>query len=112
MKYIAILEGDFKSLAINVVDECGNDSTVQLRPLMKEMLVTPDGRSIYLNHDDIEALLKHERDRIRSEYMESITSKLGKEIDCPKLRGVNFSEENDYNICILGDWKETDNDRK
>lgn len=69
MKYIAVFDDDFltnfrlddNGLTLVVRDKCWVTRAVKLQPLISEILVFDNGKSVYLDKDHIDALIDYER---------------------------------------------------
>ena len=74
MKYMAVIDDSFlsnfrvdmsrigiKPLVLVVKDERGFERGIELKPIGKEMVVTPDGESVYLTQKHIDAMIEMER---------------------------------------------------
>ena len=74
MKYMAVIDDNFlsnfrvdmsrigiKPLVLVVKDERGYERGIELKPIGKEMIVTPDGESMYITQKHIDAMIEMER---------------------------------------------------
>lgn len=74
MKYMAVIDDSIlsnfrvdmsrigvKPLVLVVKDERGYERGIELKPIGREMIVTPDGESMYLTQKHIDAMIEMER---------------------------------------------------
>lgn len=85
MKYMAVIDDNFlsnfrvdmsrigiKPLVLVVKDERGYERGIELKPIGKEMIVTPDGESMYLTQKHIDAMIEMERKEMYQDAVRSI----------------------------------------
>lgn len=101
MKYIAIVDDEFLSnfridvgypphsdMIMVVSDKNMYSRGIRLKPLPTEMLVTKDGKSVYLQQKHIDCLIKMERREVLNEVVERLMNPFN------ELKG----EEEDGNV--------------
>ena len=85
MKYMAVIDDNFlsnfrvdmsrigsKPLVLVVKDERGFERGLELKPIGKEMIVTPDGESMYITQKHIDAMIEMERKEMYQDAVRSI----------------------------------------
>lgn len=92
MKYMAIVDDellanfrvDIKSngqscsdIVFVVTDKAGSTRGIGLKPLQKEMLVTKDGNSVYLQQKHIDCLIEMERKEMFDKMVQDIIKNFG-----------------------------------
>lgn len=89
MKYMAVIDDSFlsnfrvdmsrigiKPLVLVVKDERGYERGIELKPIGKEMIVTPDGESMYLTQKHIDAMIEMERQEMFNDAVEKMMEDL------------------------------------
>lgn len=87
MKYIAVFDDEFLSnfrlydnrLTLVMGDKQGYNRAVRLKPLMRNVLTTEHGESIYLTQDHIDCLLKFDREQMIKKMCDNFIGSLGDE---------------------------------
>lgn len=87
MKYIAVFDDDFLSnfrlddngLTLVVGDKRGYNRAVRLKPLIRNVLTSEHGASVYLTQDHVDCLLKFERERMMEKMFDDVLRGLGDE---------------------------------
>lgn len=85
MKYMAVIDDSFlsnfrvdmsrigcKPLVLVVKDERGYERGIELKPIGREMIVTPDGESMYLTQKHIDAMIEMERKEMYQDAVRSM----------------------------------------
>ena len=81
MRYLLILDEhlyenfekvDGNPLEIYAIDQNGNKRMLDLRPIKTEMVVMPDGSSVYITPDHIHAMVEYEREQCVKDICERI----------------------------------------
>lgn len=80
MKYLAVFDDNILSnfrlddngLTLVMQDKRGYNRTVELKPIQRYALVMPDGTSIYLTDDHIQALIKYEENKMLDDMLKDI----------------------------------------
>lgn len=89
MKYMAVIDDNFlsnfrvdmsrigiKPLVLVVKDERGFERGLELKPIGREMIVTPDGESMYLTQKHIDAMIEMERQEMFNDAVEKMMENL------------------------------------
>lgn len=94
MRYIAILDDNFISnfrrddadgLTLVMKDQSNCTRATRLKPVQRFLLVFPDGQSVYLTQEHIDALMKFENDRITREVLDEFMTGFKKTINEGKI---------------------------
>ena len=84
MKYLAVLDdilvSKFKLYNGDMIvkDENGMERKITIKPIQRYTLVMPDGSSIYLTDDHIQALIKFEQNNMIDDMLKNINKTLDK----------------------------------
>jgi hypothetical protein len=89
MKFMAVIDDSFlsnfrvdmsrigvKPLVLVVKDERGYERGIELKPIGREMIVTPDGESMYITQKHIDAMIDMERKEIFNDAVEKMMEDL------------------------------------
>ena len=104
MRYLLIIDesqySDFEKvdgnlLEIYAVDQNGNKRMFDVRPIQREMLVTPNGASAYLTQGHINAMMEYEREQHIKEIVDKMNHSLDgiNDMDLPKRVPLITPEE-------------------
>ena len=94
MKYIAIVDDNFISnfrrddadgLTLVLKDISNCTRATRLKPIQRYLLVLPDGQSIYLTQEHIDALMEFERERMTQEVLDDFMGGFHKTINEGKV---------------------------
>ena len=87
MKYIAIVDDELLAnfrvdvedldMVLVVEDKTRSTRGIYLKPIVREMLVTKDGNSVYLQQKHIECLMEMERKEMFEEAIQNMMKSLG-----------------------------------
>lgn len=95
MRYLLILEeyqyNDFQKVDGNPLEIYARDATgikriFDLRPIQREMVVTPNGASVYITQGHIDAMMEYEREQHIKEICDKMNHNLDgiNDVDLPK----------------------------